>query len=79
MEILHDEFGIKRLDGDSAAAYRRFFLTTEKAARGEADGLEMEGCGEGDGLLASVGREERRAEPSAPWLSGPTSLAMFYG
>ena len=32
---------------------------TEKAARGEADGLEREGCGEGDGLLASVGRGGR--------------------
>lgn len=33
--------------GYSAAASRGFFLTTEKAARGEADGLEREGCGEG--------------------------------
>ena len=41
------------------AASRGFFLTTEKAARGEADGLEREGCGEGDGLLASVGRGGR--------------------
>ena len=41
------------------AASRGFFLTTEKAARGEADGLEREGCGEGDGLLTAVGRGGR--------------------
>jgi acetyltransferase-like isoleucine patch superfamily enzyme len=34
-------------------------LTTEKAARREADGLEREGCGEGDGLLTAVGRGGR--------------------
>jgi hypothetical protein len=33
--------------GDSAAASRGILLMTEKAARGEADGLEREGCGEG--------------------------------
>ncbi len=31
----------------SAAASRGILLMTEKAARGEADGLEREGCGEG--------------------------------
>lgn len=48
MEILHDEFGIKRLDGDSAGGLPTVFSDDGKGRPGEeADGLEREECGEG--------------------------------